>query len=288
MKKILALLMICALVLMTGCGGSQGGDKPPADKPADTGAIKLGTIKHLNVTETLLDNYFEKASSRMKQTSGMYAPKHVFFDNMVSMLAALDANQIDAISTYQIVAKYLIAQNDKFEIVKDRVPKVSDSFCCAMREADTDLKKEFDDAILKLTTDGTLKTLVKTYISDIDYKSAPPAVEMPHFDGKPTVKVAVTGDLPPLDFVTVDGKPAGFNTAFLAEVSKMIGKNFELVQVDSGARAAALTSELVDVVFWVAVPQTDTLAPPDCDKPEGVILTEPYFTDEIVHINLKK
>lgn len=287
MKKIFALLMICALVLMTGCGGSQGGDKP-ADKPADTGAIKLGTIKHLNVTETLLDNYFEKASSRMNQTSGMYAPKHVFFDNMVSMLAALESNQIDAISTYQIVAKYLIAQNDKFEIVKDRVPKVSDSFCCAMREADTDLKKEFDDAILKLTADGTLKTLVKTYISDIDYKSAPPAVEMPHFDGKPTVKVAVTGDLPPLDFVTVDGKPAGFNTAFLAEVSKMIGKNFELVQVDSGARAAALTSELVDVVFWVAVPQTDTLAPPDCDKPEGVILTEPYFTDEIVHINLKK
>lgn len=285
MKKIFALLMICALVLMTGCGGSQGGNPKPAD---NNGTVKLGMIKHLNVTETLLDNYFEKATSRMNQTSNMYAPKHVFFDNTVSMLAALESEQIDAISTYQIVAKYLMAQNDKFDILHDRAPKVSDSFCCALRGEDGDLKKEFDDAILKLTADGTLKALIKTYINDLDYTTSPPAVDMPNFDGAETIKVAVTGDLPPLDFVTVDGRPAGFNTAFLAEVSKIIGKNFELVQIDSGARSAALTSKLVDVVFWVAVPQTDTLAPPDCDKPEGVILTEPYFTDEIVHIQIKK
>lgn len=284
MKKIFALLTVVALVFVTGCGGSTGGDQKSANK----GAIKLGTIKHLNVTETLLDNYFEKASSRMTQTAGMYAPKHVFFDNMVSMLAALDGGQIDTISTYKIVAKYLTAQSDKFELVTDRVPKVSDSFCCAVREENSDLKKEFDDAILKLTADGTLKNLVQTYINDIDYTTAPPVVDMPQFDGADTIKVAITGDLPPLDFVSADGKPAGFNTALLAEISKLLGKNFELIQIDSGARAAALVSEKVDVVFWAVVPQNDTLAPPDCDKPEGVALTEPYFSDEIIHVTLKK
>ena len=283
MKKIFALLMICALVLVTGCG-SQGGDK----KSPDNGQIKLGTIKHLNVTETLLDNYFEKASARMNQTSGMYAPKHIFFDNMSSMVAALQSKQIDALSTYYSVSRYLIAQNADFETVKDRVPKVSDSFCCALREEDAALKKEFDDAILKLTADGTLAKLVKTYISEVNLSEPLPVVEMPKFDGAPTIKVAVTGDLPPLDFVSADGKPAGFNTAMLAAVSQQIGKNFELINVDSGARAVALTSKQVDVVFWVAVPLNDTLAPPDCDKPEGVILTEPYFTDEIVHVALKK
>lgn len=284
MKKIFALLMICALVLTTGCGGSQGGD---TDKKSD-GAIKLGTIKYLNVTETLLDNYFEKAASRMSQTSEMYAPKHIFFDNLPTMLAALDAGQIDAMSTYKTVSEYLIAHNPKFELVKDRVPKVSDSFCCALREDEADLKKEFDDAISQMTKDGTLENLVDTYINDIDYKKKFPAVEMPTFDGAPTIKIAVTGDLPPLDFVTADGTPAGFNTALLSEISKRIGKNFQLIQVDGGARTTALTSGEVDVVFWAVVPENDTLAPPDCDKPEGIILTEPYFTDEIVHVKLTK
>ncbi len=283
MKKIFVLLMICAFALMTGCGGGNEHSNKKPDAP-----IKLGTIKHLNVTETLLDTYFEKAASRMNQTSSMHAPNHVFFDNMVSMLAALDAGQVDAISTYQSVSNYLVAQNDKFEVMNDRVPKVSDSFCCAMREDDTALKKEFDDAILKLTADGTLAKLVKTYISELDYTATPPIVDMPKFDGAATIKVAVTGDLPPLDYVSADGTPAGFNTALLAEISRITGKNFELVQIDSGARAAALTSKLVDVVFWAVVPLQDTLAPPDCDKPEGVILTEPYFSDEVTHVNLKK
>ena len=282
MRKFLQLIILPLIILplMTGCGDNN---KPPAENKAP---IKLGMIKHLNVTETLLDNYFEKAASRMNQTSGLYAPKHVFFDNMTSMLAALQSGQIDALSTYYSVSKYLIAQNADLEPVTN-IPKVSDAFCCAVRKDDDALKKEFDDALMKLTADGTLAELTKTYITDADYSTTPAAVEMPTFDGAPTVKIAVTGDLPLLDFVSVDGKPAGFNTAVLAAISQLIGKNFELVQIDSGARAVALTSKQVDVIFWVAVPQTDTLAPPDCDTPEGVILTEPYFTDEIAHVKVR-
>ena len=282
MKKIFALLMTFALIFATGCG-SQGGEKNSANDET----LKLGTIKYLNVTETLLDNYFEKASSRMSQTSSMRTPKHIFFDNMTSMLAALQAGQIDALSTYESVGNYLTAQNSSVELMTKGVPKVSDSFCCAMLEENSALKKEFDDAILKLTADGTLKKLAEEYIDNANYNDLP-AVEMPHFDNAPTIKVAVTGDLPPLDFVRADGKPAGFNTAVLSAISQLVGKNFELVDIDSGARAAALTSKLVDVVFWVAVPSDETFAPANFDKSDGVIVTEPYFTDEIVHVQTKK
>lgn len=280
MKKIFAALLVAMLVLMTGCGGNE-------TKSAEDKKIKLGMITRMNVSETLLDSCFEKAASRMSQTADLYAPKHIFFDNMNSMLAALEAGQVDRISTYQSVAKYMLARNDMLEQTSDRVPKVGDSFCCALRKDEADLKKEFDDAIAKLTNDGKLAGLTKTYITDLDGKE-PPAVDMPTFDGAQVVKIAVTGDLPPLDLITADGKPAGFNTAVLAAISQIIGKNFKLVQVDSGARAAALTSKQVDVVFWVTVPLDDTIVPADYDKPEGVILTSPYFSDEIAHIKLKK
>ena len=106
---------------------------------------------------------------------------------------------------------------------------------------------------------------------------------MPKFDGAKTIKVAVTGDLPPLDFISANGKPAGFNTAVLAEIANRMLLNIELVNVDGGARAAALTSKQVDVVFWAIVPVSEII-PTDSDKPDGIILSEPYFKDKIVHV----
>ena len=281
MKKIFALLMTCMLLLATGCGGD---DKTSDNKEP----VKVGTIKYLNVTENLFDNYLEKTAARMQQEVEVRPTKHIFFDNMSSMLAALQAKQIDSMSTYYNVAEYLLAQDaDKYKIVTEGIPKLSDSFCCAMLEKNSALKKEFDDAISKMKSNGTLANLVKTYITEADLKNLP-TVDVPNNPDAQTIKVAVTGDVPPLDYIHADGKPAGFNTAFLAEISKLIGKNIEFVDIDSGARAAALTSEQVDVVFWAAVPLDDTIVPADFDKPEGVILTEPYFSAEIVHVQTKK
>ena len=137
-----------------------------------------------------------------------------------------------------------------------------------------------------MQSDGTLDRLTKEYITDISVEKDPPAVELPHFDSADTIKVAVTGDLPPLDYVGADGTPAGFNTAVLAEIGNRMLKNIEIVNIDSGARAAALTSKQVDVIFWAIVPVSEII-PADSDKPKGVILTEPYFKDKIVHMIFK-
>ena len=89
-----------------------------------------------------------------------------------------------------------------------------------------------------------------------------------------------------LDYVLPDGRPAGFNTAVLSEISERIGKNIELVQIESAARAAALTSGQVDVVFWVVVPADGSDRPKDFDTPAGVAVTEPYYQDAVVNVNL--
>ncbi len=138
-----------------------------------------------------------------------------------------------------------------------------------------------------MKSDGSLDKLTKEYITDVKADNIP-KVEIPKIDGADTIKVGVTGDLPPLDLVLADNSPAGFNTALLAEVAKRSGKNIEVIQIDTGARAAALTSKIIDVVFWVIVPFGNDDIPDDIDKPEGLELSAPYFKDHIAHIKLKK
>jgi len=282
MKKIFALLMMFAL-LLTGCGGSGGDDgKKPIDK--DAGKVKLGMITRLNASEENFDGFMRKIEETLDVKIASH--KIVFFDSLVLMESALHAGQVDEMSTYRSVARYLLAKDQKFSVLKDHSLEFIDSFCFALRNDETELRDSLNKVINEMQADDTLDRLTKEYITDIKEGTDPLPVELPHFDGADTIKVAVTGDLPPLDLVLADGKPAGFNTAVLAEVAKRLQKNIELIQIDSGARAAALTSKQVDVVFWAIVPISEII-PKDSDKPDGLILSEPYFKDKIVHMVYK-
>ena len=280
MKKFLALLMICSLILMTGCGG--GGEKR---KAADEAAkVKLGMITRLNASEENFGEFMKKVEETLNVKISSHKP--VFFDSLNQMQMALQSKQIDEMSTYRSVARYMIAQDPRYQLLKDHSLEFVDSFCFALRDDEKDLTNSLNKVIAEMTSDGTLDRLTKEYITDISTDREPPIVELPHFDNAQTIKVAVTGDLPPLDYVNAEGKPAGFNTAVLAEIANRMLKNIELVQIDSGGRAAALTSGQVDVVFWAIVPVSEII-PEDSDKPDGIILTEPYFRDKIVHMVFK-
>ena len=100
-----------------------------------------------------------------------------------------------------------------------------------------------------MKADGTLEELVRVHITEAARSGKPEAVNFEAFDGEP-IRVAVTGSLPPMDYVAEDGSFAGFNTAILAEIGKRLEKNIELVQTDSVGRALSLAQGKVDVVFW--------------------------------------
>ena len=150
-------------------------------------------------------------------------------------------------------------------------------------------------------------------------------MELPSFEGADTIKVAVTGSLPPMDYVGPDGAPAGFSTAVLAEIANRLGKNIEIVVVDSVGRAAALASGVVDAVFWTRTnemsnrmntededarkerkesgkaqmsdeelevldqieEEIDFGSYGSQDMPEGTIITDSYYSDQIVPVALQ-
>ena len=286
MKKIfLAALMIVSLVLI-GCGGEEKASVPENDSE-DDGKATIGIITRLNASEEKYNELMQKLEKSYRPSKAHLSANYKYFDNMKELQLALQSGQIDMLSTYQSVADYMIQRNDDLEILKsDRT--LSDSFCFATRRGDTILLNELNKAIKAMESDGKLADLYKTYITEIKDGAEPPAVEIEQIDGADTIKVAVTGDLPPLDLILADGKPAGFSTAVLSEISKRMGKNIELINVDSGARATILSSKGADVVFWVSVPKDSHLIPSNVDKPAGIDLTVPYYQDAIAHVGLKE
>ena len=275
------LITLCSL-LFAGCGG---GENQPADKVANNfsgDAVKLGMLTPLNSTEDKIGEVLNSIASDTKHT-----PK--FFDSLKLMQMGIEAGNVDAISLYKSVADYVVATNDKFEVVPhDALNKIEYLFCFAVRKDDAALKADLNKIIGEMKSDGALDKLINDYITNVDKGNTPPAVEIPKTDGAEVIKVGITGDLPPLDLILPDNSPAGFNTAMLAEIAKRLNKNIEVVQIESGARATALNSKFIDVVFWAVVPFGNDKIPADIDKPDGVELSDSYFKDSVAKIQLKK
>ena len=281
-KKFFATICAASL-LIAGCGSDNAAK---VDETSQEAIIKLGMITHLNASEKQMEEYFFKVQEKSRAKVLNHVPK--FYDNLNLMIMGIESNHVDQISVYECVADYLMVNNNKFEVAKaDWISGLEDNFCFAVKHEDTALTADLNKVLDEMKSDGSLNKMIDEYIINVDKGKTPPAIELPKFDGAETIKIGVTGDLPPLDFVSADGKPAGFNTALLAEIAKRLNKNIEIIQVESGARAAALNSDQIDVVFWAIVPVSDVL-PADVDKPEGIDLSNAYFKDKITHLKLKE
>jgi hypothetical protein len=134
--------------------------------------------------------------------------------------------------------------------------------------------------------DGTLDSLMESELMAY-INSDPEPKDLPHFDGARTIKIGVTGDLPPMDFVAANGKAAGFNIALLTEIANRAQVNFELVQIETDARAMALSSGKVDAVFWTRSSTCTKCGATSVNGVEGILATESYFTDYSASLKLK-
>ena len=209
---------MCAVALLfTGCGGEEKSAEPANE----AGQAKIGVISHLNASELEYNELMKKLEKMYRPSKANISAEYKYFDKMNDMQLALESGQIDMLSTYQNVAEYMTKRSANKEILPSE-RTLEDSFCFALRKSDTILKNELDKAIKAMTADGTLTKLAKQYITDLNDGAEPPAVPIKKIDGADTIKVAVTGDLPPFDLVLADGTPAGFCPKFQSESEKIL------------------------------------------------------------------
>ena len=213
--------------------------------------------------------------------------RFMYYDSLNSLLMAIRRGDIDEIQCPRPVAEYFLSANSgeyTFSCVFV-APEAECTFGFLKGEKGAALRDRFNGAIRVLKGNNKLSELQRKYITNPKYDAIEP-VNFEKFDGAETIRVAVTGDLPPIDFVDAEGNAAGFNTALLAEIGRELKVNIELVDIDAIARTPALTSGRADAVFWYQV-ISDTEV--QYDVPEEVIVSDSYFDwDTFVHIRKVK
>ena len=245
---------------------------------AEDGAVQkygnIGRLSKLNITEDELNEVLKDIMVNS------ICNRYVFFDTMTDMLMALNRGDIVVLETDQNTVRYIASRNDN---IVDRPPYLNPNnlmFSVLLRGEDVELRDKISNSIAEMEEDGTIEEMRQRYIEDVIVSGNDPDVVVPEvFPGARTIKVAVTGDRPPMDYVSAGGEPVGFNTALISEIGKRLGINIEFVTVDCGARGIALATGVCDIVFWMEIGDFENWEGADFeDQPENTIVTKPYMS----------
>lgn len=273
MKKLISLILLLAVGIMGTCAGAQADEKP------------LGHLTKLGVEEDVLNEQIRDSSA----FEDIPFSEYKYFDSLNSMILALDSGVIDGFITNEYTYDFLKAREDRYSTYStDPAHEYSYGFAMLLREEDQELCGRITDALREMKADGTMDALKAQYIDACIAGEEPSAVRPGVFDQAATLKVALTGDIPPMDYFTAKGEPVGFNTALISEIGKRLAVNIEFISIDSGARAVSLASGEADVVFWTeAADYYNWDGAAQEDQPEKTVMTDIYLPAEIRLVVLK-
>ena len=85
----------------------------------------------------------------------------------------------------------------------------------------------FKYALRLIRSNGTLQELQVKYLYNSG-KNKPEPVKFDSFPNAQNVKIAVTGNILPVDYTAPDGTPADFNAAILAEIGRFLKINIKV------------------------------------------------------------
>ena len=258
MKKLICTLLLVTLLAL------------PVSYGAEKHVLKLGLLTKLNTTEEEFSESWRKTFAPHNENLEVIVR---FYDSLTAMQMAMNAGEISQMVLPEAAAHYIMNQNGEYESTLSLRSKNPYGLSFGFREDNKALRDKFNEALTILRDNWRLATLEGIYIAS-PARNTPEPVKFEHFDGVETINIAITGDLPPIDFIAADGTPAGFNTAVLAEIGNILRMNIDFVNVEAGARTAALASGRADVVFWYEV---NGDSHEQADVPEGVILSTPYY-----------
>jgi len=267
-KKTVSVILAVLMVLFVSLPACVAEEAAPVQKYGN-----IGRLSKLNITEDQLNDVLKDIMVNS------ICNRYVFYDTLTDMMMALGRGDIVVLETDQNTVRYIASRNDS---IVGRPPYMNPNmltFCMLLRSEDTELRDQISACLAEMTDDGSIEALRQTYIENVIAGEEPGSIESQTFPGARTIRIAVTGDRPPMDYVSAGGQPLGFNTALIQEIARRLSLNFELINVTCQARSIALANDICDIVFWMEVGDFENWEGANFeDQPENTVVTAPYLS----------
>jgi ABC-type amino acid transport substrate-binding protein len=293
-KWIPVLLLALALIAALSACSQPATSKTTAATTAAVAGVQLDQQGYFNLlngksmamiyrntdaanNQRALESYFKKAFNLDLKMTGI-----VYVDSLTDGLLMLRSHKVAAFDISRMAGLYLMQRNSDLKMYINDV--WGHSYVMIFN---LDKKAQLDKvnaAIQAMKDDGKLDELVSRWITNLPPGEEPSAGPMPVIEGAETLKMGISGDEPPLDYIAADGKPGGFNVAVMSEISRRTNLNFSLVAVNSGVRFAAMQSGKIDSFLWnepLQKVENFTLDPSESARAAGTNLflaTDSYLT----------
>ena len=216
-KAVPLLIVLSMLFSLTACGkqASTGAVLTEGSTSADLDGKTLaafGTPIPEAEFEAMLN---ERIGGTLKDLQIVPSPGE--------MAQLIQNGQADAGATHAYNAKYIVSRNPDLTFFTG-----IEMECSMVFKKDSGLKEQVDAALTELESTGVLPELIETWLSDEALQQDPQPRELEQIPGAETIRVGISGTLPPMDYATADGKPGGFNVALFGEVSRLSSGTIDL------------------------------------------------------------
>jgi ABC-type amino acid transport substrate-binding protein len=268
LKQLLCLgcCVFSTMFFLAGCGGTNPGQgQQTATKPATDEGLAYKSFEELDgkkmgvATGTILDKITNK-----------YLPHSplAYYNNTADMVYALKSGKIEGFLGDEPVVRSLVASNTGIGYFKKKVQ--DDQYGVGISKKKPELKQIIDEALTRYRQDGTLKKVDTAWFgTDESLKKMPE----PKTGARGTVRVAVSPDTPPLDYIK-DGEVTGYEPYLVRKILQDAGYTVTFITMDFGGLMPALASGKADIII-----STITITE---ERKKSLLFSEPDYVGGIV------
>ncbi|MCL2383892.1 MAG: transporter substrate-binding domain-containing protein [Oscillospiraceae bacterium] len=257
---IFLVLMIIAVVLLTGCFGND-------DEEVDLEALIEANAPEFASVEEMRELRIGGVNAPIVHTiKGLEFPDAdtTEFNQNVDMIAALQARQIDGFMVSKPTAFFIARSNPDLAVLDDVLwPSQAG---VGVRAGNVALLTPINELIRELREDGTLDAMVAFWYNDDVRNTELPDLTLPT-TGTP-IRIGVAENLEPSSFLDANGELTGLDIELIHRIAIHLNRPVEFVPLLMAGYAAAVQAGQVDMVIgnWIINPELT-----------GIDFSEPYF-----------